>query len=392
MVSTTHKSILLLFICLSLLISVSYAAETSGDIYSKAKLLLNQGRQKEALKYADKYIKIKPRNHEGYQLKGLIFYSMGKNDEALKNFTTSKKLFSGDYVSETYIGFTLIRKNKFNDAAKRFQEAIKLNEDYPDAKIGMGYVLLKEKKYKPAVMYMKQAIKVCHDHNPEVYKRIADIYIKENKINDAIYVYNQYIKLEDANADIYFRLGKAYAAKDNKRAEKAYLKAIELDGKNPRYKEELADYLSKRKRADEAAKYYEQAAEQGSKNWRAYYQAGLTAFSKEDYLAVVKHMKKALSLNKNIPNAQMALSASYLRLKKYEESIKVNNDIIKRNNKSEGAWFNNACAYAMLGKTEQALTALAKSIELENGNKEIAKQSKMFDKIKNHPDFIKLTK
>ena len=103
-------------------------------------------------------------------------------------------------------------------------------------------------------------------------------------------------------------------------------------------------------------------------------------------------MKKALSLNRNLPIAKMALSASYLRLNRYEECIKVNNEIIKEDKKNDSAYFNNACSYAMLKRDNEALNALRMAVKLSPENKKIASSSEMFKRFKTNKEFLDIVK
>lgn len=368
------------------------AAETPSETYSRAKSLMNSGNLAAAMKVAQKYKGMKPKDHSGYQLCGLILYRMGKPDKAIEQFAKAKSLFPDDYVSETYTGFALLKKGQAKKAVASFNKAAAMNGEYPDCFIGMGAASLKMQDPVKAKMHMKRAMKTAGDNDPEVYKRIATTYLANGMKSDAAYVYNQYIKLEDENPDIFYRLGKIYESMGNRRCEKAYERAIELKGKNPAYKEALAGWLMKQKRSGEAVALYEEAASLGSKNHEAYWQTGLAAFRKGDYKKAAARIKRALALKKDIPMAMMALSASLLRSGQYREAAEVSRRLTAKEPKNEGAWFNLACACSMSGDKAAALGALRRSIELEGSNAKAARESEMFRKIKSDPEFIKMTK
>lgn len=368
------------------------AAETPSETYSRAKSLMNSGNLAAAMKVAQKYKGMKPKDHSGYQLCGLILYRMGKADKAIEQFAKAKRLFPDDYVSETYTGFALLKKGQAKKAVESFNKAAAMNGEYPDCFIGMGAASLKMQDPVKAKMHMKRAMKTAGDNDPEVYKRIAMTYLANGMKSDAAYVYNQYIKIEDENPDIFYRLGKVYESMGNRRCEKAYERAIELKGKNPAYKEALAGWLMKQKRSGEAVALYEEAASLGSKNHEAYWQTGLAAFRKGDYKKAAARIKKALALKKDIPMAMMALSASLLRSGQYREAAEVSRRLTAKEPKNEGAWFNLACACSMSGDKAAALGALRRSIELEGSNAKAARESEMFRKIKSDPEFIKITK
>lgn len=369
-----------------------YALETPSDMSTKAKKFLREKNFLASMKYAEKLKKAKPKFHEGYQLAGLSYYGLGKYDNAIVQFDKAMNFFNGDYVSKTYKGFSLVKQGALKKAVKCLEEAMSMNEDYPDSRIGMGFALLKQKQYQKSKMYMKKAMSLCADNDPEVYKRMADIYMSQGMYKDATFVYRKFIEIEDSNPEMFFRLGKVYDEMKSKRAEPAFSSAIDLDKKNPKYKEALADFWIKNGKKKDALKLYREAISLGAKGWNTFYQVGLSDFGAGKYESVVKNMKKALSLNKNLPIAKMALSASYLRLNRYEECIKINNEIIKEDKKNDSAYFNNACSYAMLKKDEKALEALKMAVKLSPDNKKIASSSEMFKRLKTNKEFLNIVK
>lgn len=386
------KIVFLTFLSLLFFIGCVYALETPSDMSTKAKKFLREKNFSASMKYAEKLKKAKPKFHEGYQLAGLSFYGIGKYDNAIVQFDKAMNLFNGDYVSKTYKGFSLVKQGSLKKAVKCLEDAMSMNEDYPDSRIGMGFALLKQKQYKKSKMYMKKAMSLCADNDPEVYKRMADIYMGEGMYKDSAFVYRKFLEIEDSNPEMFFRLGKVYDVMKSKRAETAFSSAVELDKKNPKYKEALADFWIKNGKRKDALKLYREAISLGAKGWNTYYQIGLSDFGSGKYESVVKNMKKALSLNRNLPLAKMALSASYLRLNNYADCIKINNEIIKEDKKNDSAYFNNACSYAMLKKDDEALKALKMAVKLAPENKKIASSSEIFERFKKNKEFLDIIK
>ncbi len=386
------KIVFLTFLLILFFIGRVYALETPSDMSTKAKKFLREKNFSASMKYAEKLKKAKPKFHEGYQLAGLSFYGLGKYDNAIIQFDKAMTFFKGDYVSKTYKGFSLVKQGSLKKAVKCLEEAMSMNEDYPDSRIGMGFALLKQKQYKKSKMYMKKAMSLCADNDPEVFKRMSDIYMGESMYKDAAFVYRKFLEMEDSNPEMFFRLGKVYDVMKSKRAEPAFSSAVELDKKNPKYKEALADFWMNNGKKKDAIKLYREAISLGAKGWNTYYQIGLIDFGSGKYESVVKNMKKALSLNRNLPLAKMALSASYLRLNNYTECVKINNEIIREDKKNDSAYFNNACSYAMLKKDDEALKALKMAVKLEPENKKIASSSKMFERFKKNKEFLDIIK
>ena len=272
------KIVFLTFLLFLFFIGGVYALETPSDMSTKAKKFLREKKFSASMKYAEKLKKAKPKFHEGYQLAGLSFYGLGKYDNAVIQFDKAMTLFNGDYVSKTYKGFSLVKQGSLKKAVKCLEDAMSMNEDYPDSRIGMGFALLKQKQYKKSKMYMKKAMSLCADNDPEVYKRMADIYMGESMYKDAAFVYRKFLEMEDSNPEMFFRLGKVYDVMKSKRAEPAFSSAVDLDKKNPKYKEALADFWMKNGKKKDAIKLYREAISLGAKGWNTYYQIGLIDF------------------------------------------------------------------------------------------------------------------
>ena len=57
------------------------------------------------------------------------------------------------------------------------------------------------------------------------------------------------------------------------------------------------------------------------------------------------------------------------------------------NAENASAWFNLACAYSLMGEKSRAVGHLAKAIQLDEANRELAKTDTDFDPVRNDPEF-----
>ena len=392
------KTILYTLSILIALFHFGFAQEnlTYSQIIEKARKLTQDGNYAKAIQFLDKAKQANPKDHLPYQLTGIALYNQGKYDNAKIQFEKAAKMLGSDYVSETYLGNISARKGDLKKAETQINRAVEMSPEYPYAQIGLGYIALKQKDAAKARMIMKKAISFNYRDDSDIYKQIASIYLSEKMSKDAIYIYNLYIEncgdiVPKQAAEINYLLGKVYDSEKNPRAERAYKTAVELDDKNIKYAENLADYLFRKNNLEEAVKVYLEASKKGTLKPESYYNMGIIYFNAGNLKNAVKYLEKAVSLKTDFVNARAVLSALYLRSGEYAKCIEQNNKIIALDPKNEIALYNNACAYAQKGDKEKALNALKKAIEVNGENKKLAKDEKMFEKLYKDSEFIKIT-
>jgi tetratricopeptide (TPR) repeat protein len=74
-------------------------------------------------------------------------------------------------------------------------------------------------------------------------------------------------------------------------------------------------------------------------------------------------------------------------LGKEEESLKAYNKALEINPDNEYAYYNRGCYYSLLNKSKEALADLKMAINLDPQLKELAKQEKDYDNIRNLSEF-----
>ncbi len=88
----------------------------------------------------------------------------------------------------------------------------------------------------------------------------------------------------------------------------------------------------------------------------------------------------------------MAISSIYLGSGDYKKCVQQCNLILRMQARNDTAYYNRACAYAMLGDRKNALESLKCAIQILPSNKDMAKDENYFKSIKGTDEFKKLTK
>ncbi len=119
-----------------------------------------------------------------------------------------------------------------NEARANFEKAVSLDQSYVSARRNLAVMQINGHEYEDAILNLETIL----DENPDF-------------------------------PEIYDYLGVAYAFKgDNENAEKMFLKAISVDDKFLPAIEDVAFFYDQLKNLEKAKKYYEMAANLGSKN------------------------------------------------------------------------------------------------------------------------------
>ncbi len=366
------------------------------ELTNSAQSMMNAGNNTAALKLLEKARTRYPQDHQAFQLTGIILFKIGNTAKAESFFKQANKLYSGDYVSETYLGLIELRRKNTKKASALFNSALAKNPEYPLPYAGLGEAELLNGHPNIARMNIKKALTQTLDGDTTTVQISANIYKKYNMTNDVIYTYKYYIdnNSEVTNprdlAKIHFLLAQTYEKLKNKQAEKSFREAVSLHPKNAFYRESLANYLFKTGNIPEAKKAFDNALLLGKLSPSSYYSAALIYFQSGNIQKAKALFEKAIKQNPTHEKSHEGLSAIALRNKEYSKSIIHNNIILKANPRNDTALYNNACAYAMLGKTKEALINLSKAIDVNKNNKKFAETEKMFDKIRNSSDFKKL--
>lgn len=102
--------------------------------------------------------------------------------------------------------------------------------------------------------------------------------------------------------------------------------------------------------------------------------------------------KKGLKIDRDDIDLVIHYGNLMLNLEKYEESLKYFEKATILDSTDELAWYNRACVLSKLNRKEEALDALTVATGIDPDNKELMKDEKDFDNIKNNERFTRLLK
>ena len=122
-----HRKIIPIFIVLALLWSCPGQSETAADLLSKADASLNGKDIHELQKTIEdltKSIKQQPDNDAAYNIRGIIYFTLGQNQLAIDDFSKAIQLnpTNADYFNSR--GMVYNKLGQYQQAIKDFDEAI----------------------------------------------------------------------------------------------------------------------------------------------------------------------------------------------------------------------------------------------------------------------------
>ncbi len=112
----------------------------------------------------------------------------------------------------------------------------------------------------------------------------------------------------------------------------------------------------------------------------------------ELYKDALEAYEEAIGLDSDIVDAWVGKGVALYFLGNYDEAIKANNKVLKLKPDFAQGWYNRACIYSIKEEKKDALSDLAKAIEIDVAYKNMAKEEVDFNNLREDEKFQILTK
>ena len=285
-----------------------------------------------AIRYFEKYVKLKPDEAEPYLCLGRCYYQLNDFANSYNSYNRALQIKPDDAQGLYGLGLNLIRQKNFKEATEILEKALAQGLKAKEALFELASAYEELKVYDQAAVYYQKYVQSEPEHPWNGWFKLAQAYQKNNEVEKAIEAYRQALKLrpEDINSNYNLALLLA-ASQQYTEAEQAYKKLIEL---NPR----------------DSVFYYNQIIQM-------YDQAGL-------YENALEAVKKIIELNPKSEVAVYNLGIMYFKLNRLEEAAKTFNDCLALNNDYTSAWYNLGLVYSKMNRHKEAAEAFKKYTEL----------------------------
>ncbi|HRD01099.1 MAG TPA: tetratricopeptide repeat protein [Candidatus Saccharicenans sp.] len=306
--------------------------ETSEGSYlaGKAACLLNEPAA--AIRYFEKYVKLKPDDGEAYLCLGRCYYQLSDFANSYNSYSRALQIKPDDAQGLYGLGLNLLRQKNFKEAAELLEKALTHGLESNEAFFELGSAYEELQSYGQAASYYLKYVQSGPERPWNGWFKLAQTYQKNNEIGKAIDAYRQALKLRPEDINSNYNLALLLAANQQyAEAEQAYKKLIEL---NPR----------------DAVFYYNQIIQM-------YDQAG-------QYENALESVKKIIELNPKSEVAVYNLGIMYFKLNRLEEAAKTINDCLALKNDYTSAWYNLGLVYGKMNRRQEAAEAFKKYTEL----------------------------
>ncbi len=328
---------------------------------------------KEAERLAREGLRLEPdsaANHY-YLGKALTFQEKLADGEA--EMKEAIRLNANEHEYHHDLGFfNLQLQEKYKNAEEKIREAIRLNPDYFDYYDSLGQILTSQEKYADAEAALKEAIRL----NPSpswIHRHLGDVLIQQKKCKEALDAYTEAIKLEPDEARSHYALGNVlFMQGEYAKAEEEYRKAVHLYPNEPAYRESLGDFLSNRKRLNDAKSEYKEAEsrykEMVSLNPERpsyHYNLGAFLYNRKRYKEAEPSLKKVIALSPDQPAYHYNLAKFLHNQNRYKEAVSEYNEAIRLRSDAPGYHSGLGAALYSLKQYPAAEDAMKQAISLK---------------------------
>jgi len=283
-------------------------------------------------------------------------YEMGQLSKAIKLLEEYHRVNPDEISVRLLLGEYLLKKNYPSKAQKHFSHILKLDpshfkalENFSDCcgllgkyekALGGYYTILRESpddlevRAKVAEIYVKQdnidqAIKeyraiLAKDHfNTPVKQNLADLFFQKGDYKRAVVEYEEIIKVDGIDVNILKRIAKAHYASENYAdAALAYKKIIDHNDSAIFAYKELAEVYIKINKFDKAAKIYSQMIDKGVDVQPKFLKrlADIYVMS-DEYDKAIDLANKILAENPDFLPAREALGNAYRKKGKFKDAF-----------------------------------------------------------------------
>jgi tetratricopeptide (TPR) repeat protein len=245
---------------------------------------------------------------------GKTYYekAAGLSDSAQKKEYISKaveylnrglEIYKGYYLAWGLLGIIEMDKQNYRQSLDYFVECLKIEPTQSVALGNLGFIgrkMLEQRDTAGCILSFRQ-LRHFAPQNPDSYQVMADVFSRIGKVDSALVLLEEVLKIDEKNAMSWRLKGEIYATRlnDEASAEKFFLRSYTLNPADVAVLDNL----------------------------------GVASFRKKDYVKAVEYFEKALALEPNNPHFMTNLASTYSAL---GNTAKVN-EFLERAGRAQGS-------------------------------------------------------
>lgn len=168
--------------------------------YTKAVLLHNQGKYKEALQLKRELIENYPRSARYHDSLGVTLHEMKRYDEALKEKEKAVELESENARYHNSLGITLHEMKRYEEALKEEEKAVELEPENAKYHDELGTTLHEMERYEEALKETEKAVEL-EPENAKYHNNLGIALHEMKRYKEALKETEKAVELEPKNID-----------------------------------------------------------------------------------------------------------------------------------------------------------------------------------------------
>jgi serine/threonine-protein kinase len=194
----------------------------SGLVYN------GTGKYEQAEKEFQNAIKLDPDSDDAVRGLGLAYERLGKLAEAEKTYQQAIALHPNDWADYNWLGKFYYTQARYDEAARMFSQVVALAPDSGRGYSNLGGTYLNLGRYADAIPLFERSVAIRP--TADAYSNLATAYFYQQRFTEAARTYEEAVKLNSLDYEMWGNLGDAYywAPNEQSKAAAAYGKAVAL--------------------------------------------------------------------------------------------------------------------------------------------------------------------
>lgn len=340
---------------------------TPAFIVEKARLLKKMRKNDEALQAYKQALEIDPNSSEAIFAMAELSEENGNKQEALSWYNKERKINGTSEKSLKKIVELSIALGKSKEVKGDLIELLKIDSGDPFANKQMALISLSEGNFSKASSYSSKI--VMQPNNP-FFRELARGYAKVGKTDNAVDVYQRYLKSGVRDDTAWIEIAKIYNKTGNKKlGAEACESAYRINKRHESYYKDAGDYYYSTKDTIKAKRIYEKLNNSGLKNDDISFKLATMSFNEKNYTKASQYAKNLSSKYKNKKIVKEILAHSDFNSGNYKNALKSILALLKVSPYDSDIVLMAAQCYEKTGNAQSAINQYKKYLKIKGAPK-----------------------
>lgn len=170
------------------------------SLFSQARVLLAEGKAKEAIAMLEKSMAIDPKTACPYNALGVAYEKTNDIEKAINFYKRAVQLAPGWSLPHHRLGLQYYARSKAKEAQREFKAALDLDPAFVQTRWWMAHAYSEQGRYEEAENEIKELLRIAPNYGP-AYAELGLIYQASHQYEKATEIYNKYLQLSPVPAN-----------------------------------------------------------------------------------------------------------------------------------------------------------------------------------------------